>query len=354
MANSSFETLVQVAERLTDIKSLGHLEPNDLAAAPAFLERNRSVIEAARSALGPECSVTLRYDAAFLNEQCQRFEPLRQLACAFRAEGLLAVADAQYSAAVRPGIALVELSNAVRRGGLIIDLLISIGIADLGLELLANVRAHLDGVARRMLVQELQRLEAEREPFEDIAERDLAWEMVVWGGKEQPSAAASELPIRDPAECGLSEEQQRERQQLMDEVDQLQLHAKLDACSFALMRMLDIDLALRSWHEAQQSFPGNLSALAPEFLPTIPLDPYTNQSFLYRRVSSSEFLLYSTGPKRFDGGGRFADWPSVSAGLADLCIDVASYSTDACFTIPQPQNWWRRTAAGVKRWLGLS
>lgn len=359
MANSSFETLVQVAQRLTDIESLGHLEPNDLAAAPAFLERNRSVIEAARSALGPKCSVPLRYDADFLTEQHQRVEPLRRLACAFRAEGLLAVAQAQHSAAIQAGIALLELSNAIRRGGLIIDLLISIGIADLGLELLANVRAHLDGVARRMLIQELQRLEAEREPFDDIAERDLAWELAVWGGKE-PSAPASELPILDPEDCGLSEEDQRKLLRLIEEManlprqDRLQLEFNLDASTNALMRMLVLDLALRSWYEAQQPFPENLSALAPEFLSTIPLDPYTNRSFLYRRLSTSKFLLYSTGPKRFDGGGRFAAWPSVSAGLADLCIDVASYSTDACFTIPQPQNWWRRTAAEVKRWLGLS
>lgn len=359
MAKSSFETLVQAAEGLTDIESIRDLEPNNLTAAPAFVKLNRPVFEAARSALGPKCSVALRYDVDFLTEQHQRVEHLRRLACAFRAEGLLAVAQAQYPAAIQAGIALVELSNAIRRGGLIIDLLVSIGIADPGLELLANVRAHVDAATRRMLVQELQRLDVEREPFDDVAERDLAWEMVVWGGKEQASAAAP-LEILDPAECGVSEEDQRELLRLIEEManlpvqDRRQLEANSDGCTYALMRMLVIDLTLRSWYESKQSFPENLSALAPEFLPTIPLDPYTSQSFLYRRVSSSEFLLYSTGPKRFDGGGRFAHWPSVSAGLADLCIDVASYSTDACFTIPQPQSWWQRTAAEVKRWFGLS
>jgi hypothetical protein len=70
------------------------------------------------------------------------------------------------------------------------------------------------------------------------------------------------------------------------------------------------------------SFPSHLSLLTPGILQHVPLDPFTNDSFLYRPIGDAAFCLYSTGPKRFDAGGQFGPWPSVLAGCADLALDA--------------------------------
>lgn len=62
----------------------------------------------------------------------------------------------------------------------------------------------------------------------------------------------------------------------------------------------------------------------------MPLDPFTDQSFLYRRLSDHSFALYSTRPSKVDHGGVFGPWMMVAAGHADLCLDAGDYSSECC------------------------
>ena len=103
--------------------------------------------------------------------------------------------------------------------------------------------------------------------------------------------------------------------------EQNAFHADQDRHNIALLRMFTIDLALRSHHHAKSSYPGDLRSLIPDTLSRLPLDPFTVQSFLYRRLSADSFTLYSTGPSKIDHGGVFGPWMMVAAGGADLCLD---------------------------------
>jgi hypothetical protein len=47
-----------------------------------------------------------------------------------------------------------------------------------------------------------------------------------------------------------------------------------------------------------------LGELSPEFLPNVPLDPYSLRPIVYRR-SVDSFELYSVGRDRIDDGGKF-------------------------------------------------
>ncbi|MGO8763981.1 MAG: hypothetical protein ACLQSR_02465 [Limisphaerales bacterium] len=51
------------------------------------------------------------------------------------------------------------------------------------------------------------------------------------------------------------------------------------------------------------SYPTNLSALVPEFLPDVPRDPVDGQPLRYRANANGTFLLYSIGPNAKDDGG---------------------------------------------------
>jgi hypothetical protein len=71
--------------------------------------------------------------------------------------------------------------------------------------------------------------------------------------------------------------------------------AQLDEASVAI--------ALELYRLAHGGLPETLRELVPEYLPAVPLDPYTQKPLLYRRAEGGTFLLYSVGKNRTDDGG---------------------------------------------------
>jgi hypothetical protein len=61
-------------------------------------------------------------------------------------------------------------------------------------------------------------------------------------------------------------------------------------------------LALKRYQLRHGNFPGDLSALVPEFLPAVPRDPVDGKPMRYQLVGKS-FLLYSIGEDGVDNGG---------------------------------------------------
>jgi hypothetical protein len=80
----------------------------------------------------------------------------------------------------------------------------------------------------------------------------------------------------------------------------------LEAC-----RRLDTQNALLQIHLAAQLFtaergrePATFDELMPEYLPALPLDPYTNRPLL-SKTEGGQLILYSVGRDRIDNGGSF-------------------------------------------------
>ncbi len=70
----------------------------------------------------------------------------------------------------------------------------------------------------------------------------------------------------------------------------------------ARVDLLRLAVALRLYRREHGSYPADLNALQPQYLPAVPLDPFMNQPFIYRREDKG-FLLYSFGENRLDDGG---------------------------------------------------
>ncbi len=332
---------------------LDTLDDGDLAAASQLVEKNRAALAAARLALGQRCAVEVRFDESFFAEHSADFSLLRDLARTFRAEALLAMGSGSYGSAAQVAIDLLDLANAVRRGGLITDLLVGMAISGMGIDSLRKIRASLDETTRQTVISNLQRCEDEREPFADIAARDRVWELAV-GFDDQ----SSECPLEagQAAEEGsLTQEESEAIQQLIQQFSQLseselrRLESELDYRSLALSRLLMVDLAVRSWSEKCGTLPQGLSCLVPEILPQLPLDPFSSNAFVYRTTGRNSFLLYGTGPSNTDHGGVFADWLVVAAGGADLCLDMSDYHLDCC--VPRaPRGFLGRTTSRLQSW----
>ncbi len=62
-------------------------------------------------------------------------------------------------------------------------------------------------------------------------------------------------------------------------------------------------IALRRYRLRHGQFPGDLSALTPQFLRTIPRDPIDGKDLRYRPNADGTFLLYSIGADGVDNGG---------------------------------------------------
>lgn len=81
-------------------------------------------------------------------------------------------------------------------------------------------------------------------------------------------------------------------------------------------RLLGAALALQAWRAEQGHYPELLTALVPDLLPRVPVDPFDGQPLRYR-LEAGRPLLYSVGPDQRDQGGaqvRFAqsavEWDS--------------------------------------------
>jgi hypothetical protein len=64
----------------------------------------------------------------------------------------------------------------------------------------------------------------------------------------------------------------------------------------------EIIAALELYRRERGGYPEALDALAPEYLPDVPLDPFTDDPMVYRRVGGG-YVLYALGPNRLDDGG---------------------------------------------------
>jgi hypothetical protein len=80
--------------------------------------------------------------------------------------------------------------------------------------------------------------------------------------------------------------------------------------AITLNRMLEIEFALRAYSLDHRQYPDTLAALSPNYLPTIPADPYASSgTFRYKRTPES-YLLYSIGPDGVDDGGKPIETPT--------------------------------------------
>lgn len=104
----------------------------------------------------------------------------------------------------------------------------------------------------------------------------------------------------------------------------LQTKAVMQARRRGLRQMLALEL----YRAERSSYPKALTNLIPEYLPALPLDPFTGEHFVYRVQDAEEdlhgrgYLLYSVGPDRVDDGGQGHPAGVYTAGRARTGVDL--------------------------------
>jgi hypothetical protein len=324
-ATNGYDLLLEAASSLTGLAILEvEDEPSDADLAQ-FLSVNRGALDRARAALKQPCEVPLEYTRDFFPKYIDAFPVLRTLARSFEMELKAAERRDDLSDAATIGLTILDLANAVRRGGLISGMLMALGAEHIGMRHLRVLRQRLSPASAARLANALLRMEEEREPFDPIAARDRKWEELFPPPKEPDFTYLDELDVDEE-----TKEWFRELRQTLDNLPDDQQHGvylMLDTCNLALLRLLAVESALLCFHARIGSYPSDLSHLAPDCIATVPFDPFTGTGFKYRPTPAG-FVLYSLGPLGHDHGGTFGSLLHVLSGEADLGIDMYDYRDD--------------------------
>jgi hypothetical protein len=309
------------------------------------------VLDATRKVALQRCEVPVEFKPDFFSHHMDDVQNLRNLSRAFRFASEVAAFKGDFDTVAQYGINILDLANATRRGGLIVDHLVAVAISGCGVGALRSHRHRFDDDVHGNLVSALNRYEREREPYSEITARDAKWEAE--SGYENDGNELSEDELID-SDSKLSVEQQKAIVQLVKdfgnrpETEIQAMHADQDRHELAMTRLLSVDLAIRSWKHRTGRYPHSILELAPDILSTVPSDPFTDDEFIYRSADNS-FELYSTGPDKTDSGGRFGPWLAVSTGGYDLCLDAEDYWLDCC-TIQTRSGLVRRLWSRLRFW----
>jgi hypothetical protein len=80
-----------------------------------------------------------------------------------------------------------------------------------------------------------------------------------------------------------------------------------------------------------------LEELVPAILPTVPLDLYTEQPFIYQRKDDGGYLLYSVSDNGIDDGGTNRDGEIINGEwVEEEPDDFDREATDEVLRVPQP------------------
>jgi len=111
----------------------------------------------------------------------------------------------------------------------------------------------------------------------------------------------------------------------------------------ASQQMVIAAIALKRYQLRHGQLPETLAALVPEFVPSVPMDPFDGQPLKYRRHADGTFLLYSVAENGVDDGGD----PTVPA-------SASSTRPSLFWQNPKARDWvWPQpaTAAEIQAFL---
>ena len=167
MDASLYSELIETSSRLADVELFDDIDHDCIDDATALLERIRPILNSTREFDLQKCAVPVEYKPDFFTYHMNDVQHLRNLSRAFRFASDVAAFNREYEAVAQNGTVILDLANAVRRGGLVVDHLVAVAISGCGVGCVRSVREHFADDVRRDLIAALDRNESEREPFRD-------------------------------------------------------------------------------------------------------------------------------------------------------------------------------------------
>jgi hypothetical protein len=250
-----------------DLVKAGNLISNDFGDYDEFsatelrelTDKEAEAFQLARTGLQQECRVPLDYSATS-SAQLDQLAALKRLAQAFAARGRLAEMDKRPADAIQSDLDMIRLANESARGGVIMDQLVGIAIEAISVRQMEKLVDQLDAKSCRATAATLETLDAKRQTWDQVMQQERDWSRRTFPGIRYELAR---LMFRNSLiQVYQSTEQTFENQQ-------------------GKTHQLIIDLAARAYELDKGHPPANLADLVPDYLKTIPQDPFTGTNMVY-------------------------------------------------------------------------
>lgn len=226
----------------------------------ALVDGNARALQTAREGLEKQCAVPVQFSEAYISNHLNDLSGVKRLARAFIAEGKLAEMENHPADAAKSYLDTFHLGSESMRGGVLIDGLAGIAVESIATDSLSNLVPHLDAKSCFKTATALEALDLQNSTWNEIMQQEHAWSQRTFRGirydylrfKMRKSTAAMFKKVKDKFEM-------REQQ----------------------TRRLVTDLAARAYELDHGKPPASISDLVPDYLKTIPQDPFTETDMDY-------------------------------------------------------------------------
>jgi len=183
-----------------------------------------------------------------------------------------------------------RLGRVLRRGGIYMDWIMGYKAETYGCGAVGHAADKLsDDECRRALAEVRQSLE-DRPDVETVLAYNTYWSRACFGWREDLNRSARWLAGENPRVINAWGPDEEGFQ-------------NVDKRGLLRLRLMEARLALELYRREHGRWPQALQELAPKYLPTIPIDPYSNASLIYHNQDEG-FQLYSVGPDGRDNHCR--------------------------------------------------
>lgn len=249
------------------------------------LEQNSNALVLLRIGLRKDSQVPLGRDINWMNSHLPQIAGFKSLAELLAAEGKLHLLNQRTNEAVASFTDCVIYGHALSRGGLIIDALVGTACEAIGLSGIHEAKHGASKEALRDVLTTLVAVDARREPVAEVLRRDREWSDSTTGPFR---SMWLRMTIRQAIRKADQQFEKRSKQYT------------------AALRLLICDLAIRLHQLEKGDPPNDLRDIVADQLTAVPLDPFSNVPFIYRRTRDS-YLIYSVGPNGKNDGGTGDD-----------------------------------------------
>jgi hypothetical protein len=221
-----------------------------------------------------------------------------------------AVAKKKWDAATDYALALLQLGDILARGGNKTETDLGSQIRADGHRRLVEIRSDVPPDRLRSAISSLQRSQQDRGDPELNRARQFDYEEIYfgWGVRYQRALDKRLGKRRDPNE------------------EYMQRHtASCNLQSLLAGPLLQTELAVRLFQSDHGRLPRDLSELVPAYLPSTPVDAYSQPLVL--KSMGETFVVYSIGWDRFDDAGTLSNWMDYEAGQLRFQREKGTWTT---------------------------
>jgi hypothetical protein len=277
---NGYEELLQASQAVTGkIDDAPDLDHDGLH---ALVATNAEALRLLRVGLSHRCAVPTEAQITNFASVSSDLIGLKSLAKVLSAEGRRAEMENRPADAARSYVDAIRLGSDMSHGGLMMNRLVGIACEGVGSIPLVKLLPKLNCEQVRPLIADLERIDDATVPWREVLQNENRFARAQLGKYPNPIKLVSDLwQARDTRRASA------ERHDL----------------AAAHLRLLIVELALRTYKCDQGTGPGSLIQLVPKYLQSLPMDPFSGKPLVYRPTGTN-WVLYSLGPDRVDDGGK--------------------------------------------------